>query len=297
MKCVSCGITYLEGAKHCHNCGAAISTEQSIPHAKEIAAAVEQPISQYTPQDYGQVPPTGYTQSPPQGDFQQPGGYPAQHINAPVNNHMQAVKQYFEYVLEIIKKPHSVAFSKDRNHLLFGIINIIAFAVLFGLTIWVVLGRFADVTFLGKGRSLSIFSAFIEPIVIAAIVLGIGGCVTSGLLYINKRQVDFLEVLSKWFAYMALPAVVMPVIFLATVVHLYSFALLLFGVAIILIFASAASIVQNYKLEEDGKIGFTYNIAIFFAINGVVMYLVINRIINTITSYISSLFGGLFSPW
>ena len=253
LNCVSCGTTNLEGAIHCHNCGV------------KLAPAV-----------------------PPQQGYANPTNV------APVatKDQLKIVKEYFKYVWVILKKPHIEAFAKDKTHLLFGAINIIAFAILFGLTTWFLMDNILDIF----GASASFLSSFIVPVIGSAFFLAIGGCVAFGLTKLNKLSTNFVDVLSQWFAYMAIPAAIMPLIFITALVGLSKLSMVLLAIAFIAVFASAASIVKHYKLGESNVIDLMYSTAIFFAVQGLVLYFILNQfvasIINALGSGLANMFGG-----
>lgn|GEM_PF-5085536 len=329
MNCVSCGTTNLEGAVHCHNCGTKLATEQPVNHTQEIAAAnQQQPVYQQEPygqsqvppqgyqqvpqqqgfqsvppqQGFAQVPPQGYVQPPqgnqyqqqPQGNFQPQQAYQQPYAGAPVatKNQLKPVKDYFKYVLSILKRPHVEAFSKDKDQILFGTINIIAFAVLFGLTTWIFIN-----SILVFGGSASFISSFIVPVLVSAIFLAIGGCVVFGLNKLNKITTNFVDVMSQWFAYMAIPAAIMPLIFLSTLIGLTKLSMLLLAIVLIIVFASAASIIQNYKLGQTHVIDPMYSTAIMFAVQGLFLYFLINRLVASYLSNMGNSLSNLFSGW
>ncbi|MCR8658841.1 zinc ribbon domain-containing protein [Paenibacillus endoradicis] len=330
MNCVSCGTTNLEGAVHCHNCGTKLALEQPANHVQEVAASTQQqPAYQQDPQvftqvplqgyqqvpqqqgfqqvspqqGYQQVPPQGYAQSPQGNNYQQQpqGNYPPQQgyqppyavAPAPAKDQLKPVKDYFKYVLAILKRPHVEAFSKDKNQILFGAINIIAFAVLFGLTTWFYMNSILDNIF---GQSVSFVSSFLVPVIVSAICLAIGGCVAFGLNKLNKLTTNFVDVMSQWFAYMALPAAIMPLIFLITLVGLAKLAMLLLAVVVISVFASGASIVKNYKIGKKHVIDPMYSTGIMFAVQGLFLYFLINELVssfvNNIGNSLTNIFGG-----
>ena len=130
MNCVGCGVTNLEGAVHCHNCGVKLVLERPVDHAQGVAAIA-------------------------------------------TKDQLRPVKDYLHYVVPILKRPHVEAFAKNRHQLLFGAINIIAFAVLFGLTTWFFMDTILDVF----GLSASIVSSFRLPVIASALFLAIGGCI------------------------------------------------------------------------------------------------------------------------
>lgn len=336
MNCISCGTTNLEGAAHCHNCGTKIVIEQPAQNQEVAAAAQQQqPVyqqevhrqtqvpqqqqsyqqvpqqqvppqqgfTQVPPQGYQQVPPQQYAQAPQGNNYQQQpqGNYPPQQgyqqpyavAPAPAKDQLAPVTDYFKYVLAILKRPHVEAFSKDKNHILFGAINIIAFAVLFGLTTWLYMNSILDNIF---GISVSFISSFLFPVILSAICLSIGGCVAFGLNKLNKLSTNFVDVMSQWFAYMAIPAACMPLIFLFTIVGLSKLAMLLLAIVVIVVFASGASIVQNYKLGEKHVIDPMYSTGIMFAVQGLFLYFLINELVssyvNNIGNNLRNIFGG-----
>ena len=254
MNCVSCGTTNLEGAVHCHNCGVKIA-------------------------------PTVQTQ--------QGHANPANVAPVATEDKLKVVKEYFQYVWVILKKPHTEAFAKDKTHLLFGAINIIAFAILFGLSTWFLMNSLLNIF----GESASFLSSFIVPVIGSAFFLAIGGCVAFGLTKLNKLTTNFVDVLSQWFAYMAIPAAIMPLIFLTALVGLSKLSIVLVAVAFISVFSSAASIVKNYKLGESNVIDPMYSTTIFFAVQGLVLYFVLNQFVVSFINAFAKGFGNMFDGW
>lgn len=296
MNCVSCGTPNLEGAKHCHQCGKALSNEirEQLEANQETASAAEIPNETYRFQH-------GHGQENIQVNNSETYGNTSERSHNSVktsiatSNMLEYTKHYFHYAWTILKKPDENAYNNDRHTIYYGLVNIIAFALFFGLTTWVIFGTYTEVSFLGKGYELSFFTVFIKPLIISAIVISLGGGITYLLLMLNKRKEHILDVLSKWFAYMTLPAALMPIVFLCVSFSLIKPAIAFFVLALIFVLASAASILKQYRLGVEGRIDYSYMIAISFVLNGIFIYLMVNDIIGTVLDYIQGYFGNMFN--
>lgn len=295
LNCISCGTPNTEGAKHCHQCGKALGNEirEQLEANQEAAPTAEAPSGTYRFQ-------------PAQENIQvhnaetfsnsQQSNNSAKNNTASIatSNVLAYAKHYFHYAWNILKKPDEHAYNNDRHTLFYGLVNIIAFALFFGLSTWIVFAKYTEVTFLGQGYKLSFFTVFIKPFIISAIVLGLGGGVTYLLLMLHKRKEHILDVLSKWFAYMTLPAALMPIVFICVSVNLLKPAIVFFALAMILLLVSSASIVKQYRLGAEGNIDYSYTVAISFVVNGLLIYLMINNIVGTVLDFIQGYFGNFF---
>ncbi|WP_213519405.1 hypothetical protein [Paenibacillus montaniterrae] len=166
---------------------------------------------------------------------------------------IQYAKDYGAYALNIMKSPYQHAFAAKRENLAFGLVTIIALAILFGLANVSFVSSFVNRSVLGLFQvQVSFFSMFLRPALGMLVYAALSGCLIYGVLYIHKLRKPFTEVLAQWFAYMVLPAAIALVLLLVSLLNLIALYSVLVLAMYLSILAAAAAMLQQYKVGQQG---------------------------------------------
>lgn len=250
MLCPSCGQQTEEG-KFCTNCGSPLPENNEAEGEDQASAPVQ---SQEQASAVQQAPQSEQTETQ-----QQP--------NEAVEKVKAIGNDFGHFFLTLVKKP-SAAKQANQNDWISSVITIAIYAILFAVgvffTLKIAMGSFADALggldelggmfgaggmmggFMESATTVSFVDGMLWPFIKFVILFAVVIAVTFGALKLMKRDVDFLDTLSKYGAYLMLFTLLLILGFLMFFIKLH-----LAGVFVLFAsFLAAVLIIPTILLSE-----------------------------------------------
>ncbi|WP_138494648.1 hypothetical protein [Paenibacillus pinistramenti] len=204
--------------------------------------------------------------------------------NERVQQAADASRQYLNDFLGILAKPHQNALNVSEAHLLHGVINMIAIAVLSALFFVI---RLAPL-------HISFGTLFIKPLFLMALTLAAAGFLTAGLLKLTRVQSSWRLSVSQFGALLAPAAAALLLADLSVLLTLFglSYILLLLAILFIILAVNVVLLAHPLSRLSIGRLDGLYSL---FVVNAVTFYLIYTTLYSTLLSAVRALFGGFMS--
>ncbi|MFY3792743.1 Yip1 family protein [Ureibacillus sp. MALMAid1270] len=321
--CFACG-NVQETGNFCAKCGGTLTDvaatnnvgtptpNQNTGHQGHPGQPVKpvQPAQPAHPGNQGQ--PTPNFQQPGQPPFQQPpfqqqgqnfqqqpyqqnGQYqqPYQQAPAQPNVHVERVKDqskmFFSYFGEYLKSPSTI-FGRGESQFVNGIISIVLYAIIFGLSLFFVANQFVSAFSMGAYNAGSqffqiFFSGFIAIIILVALVI-------VALLIINKLfgpDVSFKELISNYGALIIPSLLLLALAAIFLVINVYNFAMIFFMISLFIALIAVPLYMITRLLGTRSKTIDPFYAYILYIVLFSVFYYILNNIFlsNTIGQYMN----------
>ncbi|WP_026771835.1 zinc ribbon domain-containing protein [Sediminibacillus sp. JSM 1682029] len=261
MHCTKCGSLNEADAKFCAECGSKIASEQLEENqqpAKEEQAATVEPAATA-------------------------GG-----SNEYVEKGKEISQQFFGFAKEALKGPMVASRKVTAADTVNGIIAHVLFALLLPLFSYFTAKSFSNGYF-----TIPFGTTVVQPFIYLLIYLAIYTAVVFGVAKLMKSNLTFLEVMSRFGVFNVLPAAVLLVAVIFSLISATAFSLFLFGVSLVLFLASSLAVIFSVKEDAvEGGIDVYYGLIIANIAMVIIFAIIGDSIVGNLMNELENSFYG-----
>ncbi|WP_179107251.1 zinc ribbon domain-containing protein [Sediminibacillus massiliensis] len=224
MHCTKCGSMNETEARFCAECGSKLASVQ--PQEGQQSANLEQAATVEPEASAG-------------------GSYKD---NEYVQKGKVISRQFFSFAKEALKGPMVASRKVTGADTINGIISHVLFALLLPL-----FSYFTAKSFSGGYIPIPFGATVIQPFIYLLIYLAVYTAVVYGVAKLMKANTTFLEVMSRFGVFNVLPAAMLLLAVIFSLMSATTFSLLLFGISLVLFVASSLAVI--FSVKEDSVAG------------------------------------------
>ena len=206
-------------------------------------------------------------------------------------------QSFWKYFLAGLKAPYrmSLTVGSQQADLINGLITLILFALFVPFTGYLATNHYAN-SFLGSFSSTvkpPFFESVIKPFIFMVIFIAILVAILFAVSRLMKSEIDFMAVFTRFMTFMIIPAGLVTLAFVVSLVNAYVFGGFLIFLAFSIMFLSGVASIFSIKTTttHPGGIDVIYVIIIHYIILFIVLIIFGDAMIGQLTNELDSLFS------
>ncbi|SDK13879.1 zinc ribbon domain-containing protein [Sediminibacillus albus] len=263
MHCSTCGSIMEKDSKFCGECGTQAVQGQAVPQAQAVGE------NEFASGHIQSEQPTGKA-----GSFQE---------NEYVQKGKKISKQFFGFALEALKSPMAASRRVTESDKVNGIIAHVLFALLLPLFTYIqakkLSGGFIDVPF---------GSMVLQPFLVLLIFLAAYTAVNLGVAKLMKADHSFIEVLTRFGVFNVIPAAVLLVATVFSLLSINVFSFILFGIGVALFAVASFALTFSLKEHSQGGLDVFYGLIVVNVAMTIILLIIGDSIMGNIIEQIEN---------